>query len=104
MHHLTDLKGQVVLLNFHAFSLPESPEYIMQMRELYNAYHARGLEIYMVSLDENVHFWKESVASLPWINVYDTQALAKPTPVLPLQHRLSTYRPQQYCREEPCTE
>ena len=77
MHHLTDLKGQVVLLNFHAFSLPESPEYIMQMRELYDAYHARGLEIYMVSLDENVHFWKESVASLPWINVYDNTGISE---------------------------
>ena len=77
MHHLTDLKGQVVLLNFHAFSLPDSPEYIMQMRELYDAYHARGLEIYMVSLDENVHFWKESVASLPWINVYDNTGISE---------------------------
>ncbi|GAB6976649.1 DUF4369 domain-containing protein [Prevotella falsenii] len=77
MHHLTDLKGKVVLLNFHVFSLPESPEYIMKMRELYDTYHARGLEIYMVSLDENAHFWKESVASLPWINVYDDTGISE---------------------------
>ena len=77
MHHLTDLRGKVVLLNFHAFSLPDSPEYIMQMRELYDKYHTKGLEIYMVSLDDNEHFWKESVANLPWINVYDNTGISE---------------------------
>ncbi|WP_311548784.1 TlpA disulfide reductase family protein [Prevotella nigrescens] len=97
MHHLTDLKGKVVLLNFHAFSLPDSPEYIMQMRELYDKYHAKGLEIYMVSLDENEHFWKESVATLPWINVYDNTGIseaytsaATATPIIYLIDRSNT--------------
>lgn len=97
LHHLTDLKGKVVLLNFHAFSLPGSAEYIMHMRELYNKYHAQGLEIYMVSLDENEHFWKESVASLPWINVYDNTgisqaytAAATKTPIVYLIDRSNT--------------
>ena len=97
MHHLTDLKGKVVLLNFHAFSLPDSPEYIMQMRELYDKYHAKGLEIYMVSLDENEHFWKESVATLPWINVYDNTGIseaytsaATATPIIYLSDRSNT--------------
>lgn len=97
MHHLTDLKGKVVLLNFHAFSLPDSPEYIMQIRELYDKYHAKGLEIYMVSLDENEHFWKESVATLPWINVYDNTGIseaytsaATATPIIYLIDRSNT--------------
>ena len=97
MHHLTDLKAKVVLLNFHAFSLPDSPEYIMQMRELYDKYHAKGLEIYMVSLDENEHFWKESVATLPWINVYDNTGIseaytsaATATPIIYLIDRSNT--------------
>lgn len=97
MHHLTDLKGKVVLLNFHAFSLPDSPEYIMQMRELYDKYHAKGLEIYMVSLDENEHFWKESVVTLPWINVYDNTGIseaytsaATATPIIYLIDRSNT--------------
>lgn len=97
MHHLTDLRGKVVLLNFHAFSLPDSPEYIMQMRELYDKYHAKGLEIYMVSLDENEHFWKESVATLPWINVYDNTGIseaytsaATATPIIYLIDRSNT--------------
>lgn len=70
--HLTDLKGQVVLLNFHAFEADGSNAFIMQLRELYNKYHAQGLEIYQVSLDENEHFWKTQTAALPWINVYGT--------------------------------
>lgn len=97
MHHLTDLRGKVVLLDFHAFSLPDSPEYIMQMRELYDKYHAKGLEIYMVSLDENEHFWKESVATLPWINVYDNIGIseaytsaATATPIIYLIDRSNT--------------
>lgn len=97
MHHLTDLKGKVVLLDFHAFSLPDSPEYIMQMRELYDKYHAKGLDIYMVSLDENEHFWKESVATLPWINVYDNTGIseaytsaATATPIIYLIDRSNT--------------
>ena len=86
--HLTDLKGKVVLLDFHVFAAKGSTEYIMQLRELYNKYHDRGLEIYMVSLDDNAHFWKEQVANLPWINVYDdtgiSQAYTAPAQAFPI--------------------
>ena len=71
MRHLTDLKGQVVLLDFHVFALKESPARIIQLRELYNKYHAQGLEIYQVSLDSDEHFWKQQTAALPWISVRD---------------------------------
>lgn len=74
---LKQLKGKVVLLNFHAFALKGSTEYIMGMREFYNKYHDKGLEIYMVSLDDNAHFWKEQVANLPWINVYDDRGASR---------------------------
>lgn len=68
---LTSLKGKVVLLDFHVFASEGSTERIMKLRELYNKYHAQGLEIYQVSLDPDEHFWKESVAALPWICVHD---------------------------------
>lgn len=71
MRHLTDLKGQVVLLDFHIFALKDSPARIIQLRELYNKYHAQGLEIYQVSLDSDEHFWKQQTAALPWISVRD---------------------------------
>jgi peroxiredoxin len=71
MRHLTDLKGQVVLLDFHVFALKDSPARIIQLRVLYNKYHAQGLEIFQVSLDGDEHFWKQQTAALPWINVRD---------------------------------
>ena len=69
--HLTDLKGKVVLLDFHLFALKDSPARIITLRELYNKYHAQGLEIYQVSLDSDEHFWKQQTAALPWISVRD---------------------------------
>lgn len=71
VRRLTDLKGKVVLLDFHAFSTSESTKRIMQLRELYNKYHAAGFEIYQVSVDPDEHFWKTSTAALPWISVRD---------------------------------
>ena len=73
--HLTDLKGQVVLLDFHIFAVEESPARILAMRELYNKYHAQGLEIYQVSLDPDEHFWKQQTAALPWISVRDADGV-----------------------------
>ena len=70
---LTELKNNVVLLDFHVFSAPNSTERIMMLRELYNKYHQRGLEIYQVGLDGNEHFWKTQTAALPWISVYEPE-------------------------------
>ena len=72
---LTDLKGQVVLLDFHIFAMNESPERIITLRELYNKYHAQGFEIFQVSLDPDEHFWKQQTAALPWINVRDEDGI-----------------------------
>ena len=73
--NLTDLKGQVVLLDFHIFAMKDSPARIISLRELYNKYHAQGLEIYQVSLDPDEHFWKQQTAALPWINVRDEDGI-----------------------------
>lgn len=73
---LTELKGKVVLLDFHAFAMKGSTERIMMLRELYNKYHAQGLEVYQVSVDPDEHFWKTQTAALPWINVYDPDGVS----------------------------
>jgi len=75
MRHLTDLKGKIVLLDFHIFALEDSPARILMLRELYNKYHAQGLEIYQVSLDSDEHFWKQQTAALPWISVRDADGI-----------------------------
>ena len=72
---LTDLKGKVVMLDFHVFGSEGSTKRIMQMREIYNKYHGRGLEIYQISLDPDEHFWKTQTAALPWISVRDGEGL-----------------------------
>lgn len=71
MRKLSDLKGHVVILDFCSFAAEGTAKRIMMMREVYNKYHAQGLEIYQVSLDENQHFWKTQTAALPWISVND---------------------------------
>ena len=75
VRRLSDLKGKVVLLDFHAFASSESTKRIMMLRELYNKYHAAGLEIYQVSVDPDEHFWKRSTAALPWISVRDENGI-----------------------------
>ena len=72
---LSSLKGKVVMLDFHLFATKESTTRIMQLRELYNKYHAQGFEIYQVSIDPDEHFWKTSVAALPWICVHSDDGL-----------------------------
>lgn len=75
VRRLSDLKGKVVLLDFHAFASSESTKRIMMLRELYNKYHAAGLEIYQVSVDPDEHFWKTSTAALPWTSVRDENGI-----------------------------
>lgn len=69
VRRLSDLKGKVVLLDFHLFSGDGSADRIMMMRDIYNKYHSRGFEIYQVSVDADEHFWKTKTAALPWISV-----------------------------------
>ena len=78
IQHLNKMGGKVVLLDFHVFATNESTARIMQLRELYNKYHAQGFEIFQVSLDPDEHFWKTSTAALPWICVRDERGLNSP--------------------------
>lgn len=73
VHHLTDLKGKVVLIDFTAYSTPTSGAHNLALREIYNKYVSQGLEIYQISLDDNEHFWKTAADNLPWICVRDPQ-------------------------------
>lgn len=75
---LTDLRGKVVMLDFHVFAIKDSPARILTLRELYNKYHSRGFEIYQVSLDNDEHYWKQQTGALPWICVRDPEGTASP--------------------------
>lgn len=68
---ISDLKAKIILIDFSAYETDESVNYTFSLRELYNKYHNRGLEIYQVSLDRNKLLWEQSVENIPWICVRD---------------------------------
>lgn len=70
-HRLTDLKGKVVILDFTIYQSAASASHNYMLRDLYDKYAARGLEIYQVSLDADEHFWKTTADNLPWLCVRD---------------------------------
>lgn len=72
LHSITELKGKVVLLDFTVYAAKESAERTRLLRSLYEEYHAQGFDIYQVSLDEDIHFWKFSCENLPWVCVHET--------------------------------
>ncbi len=88
---LSDLKGKVVLLDFTALSLDGTPERTLQLRELYNLYHNRGLEIYQVCVDPDRHFWTQRSEQLPWTCVYCEEGLESDILALYNVSQLPTY-------------
>ena len=76
MQSLSDLQGEVVVLDFSTSEMENSVGYNFELRELYNKYSKRGLEIYSVSLDRNKLLWEQIVENLPWITVHADQNVA----------------------------
>lgn len=76
MQSLSDLQGEVVVLDFSNSEMEQSVGYNFELRELYNKYHKRGLEIYSVSIDRNKLLWEQIVENLPWITVHADQNVA----------------------------
>ena len=69
---LSDIaKGKAVLINFTAQQTEWSPSLNMMLNELYDKYKDRGLEIYQISLDSDIHFWKNAILNIRWISVHD---------------------------------
>lgn len=66
---LSQYRGKIILLDFSLANASRSTQYIFSLRELYNKYHAQGLEIYSVSGDQVKLAWQETVANLPWTAV-----------------------------------
>ena len=71
---LSDLKGNVVLLDFTAYKTEYSPNYNLLMRSLYDKYSDRGFQIYQVSVDADQSFWVNTASNLPWVCVYDEES------------------------------
>lgn len=73
---LSSLEGKVLLVDFSVYESDKSVPYTFELRELYNKYHTRGLEIYQVSVDRNKILWETSVENIPWICVRDESGIS----------------------------
>ena len=67
--NLSAHKGRYTVLDFSAVSAEWSTAYIFQLKEIYNKYHNKGLDIYQVSGDPNRIVWQQSANNLPWTTV-----------------------------------
>lgn len=72
---LTDLKGKVVIVDFTVYQSAVSASHNYMLRDLYDKYASRGLEIYQISLDADEHYWKTTADNLPWICVRDANGI-----------------------------
>lgn len=68
-------KGKVVILNFTAYQTEWSHTLNHTLSTLYTELHNNGLEIYQVSLDSDLHLWKNIASNLPWTCVRDPQSV-----------------------------
>lgn len=73
---LSEFRGKVILLDFTSMAIDGYQNYIFSLRERYNKYHAKGLEIYQVYPDQNRLVWEEQVDNLPWTTVRTEEGLA----------------------------
>lgn len=72
LHSIKDMKGKVVMIDFTMYGAKESAERTRLMRSLHEKYHEQGFEIYQISLDDDLHFWKFACENLPWVCVHET--------------------------------
>ena len=68
-------KDKVVLVDFTAYGMQDSPSHNQQLAKVYEKYHDQGFQIYQISLDTDEHFWKNAADNLPWICVLDPQSV-----------------------------
>ena len=45
------------------------------LNDIYQSYHAKGLAIYQVSLDQDNVAWRQAAQNLPWITVFDPMSI-----------------------------
>lgn len=70
---INSISSKYILLNFWASWSEESIQQNIALLDIYKKYHAKGFEIYEVSLDTKKENWLRAVKfdQLPWINVID---------------------------------
>jgi len=67
--------GKTMLVVFTAYQTEWSSVLNDRLNDLYRKYKDKNFEIYQISLDTDVHFWKNVSNTLPWITVRDPQSM-----------------------------
>jgi len=75
---LSSLKGKLVLVYFWSSWHALSRQTNIKLTTLYSKYHAKGFEIYAVSVDSDADLWQKAclIDRAYWINVIDSRGLA----------------------------
>ncbi len=68
-------RESVTIVNFTAYQAEWSPSLNMEFGRLYSEYSPKGLNIYQISLDADLHFWRNAASNLPWSCVRDPETV-----------------------------
>ena len=82
---LSDVDAKVVMVFFWSSADASQKMFNLDfLKNIYEDYHKKGLEIYQVSLDPDKALWAKTVKgqNLPWINVCDSRGSASPYALL----------------------
>lgn len=81
MQKLSDVDSKVTMICFWTASEPAQNNFNVEiLKPLYEEFHAKGFDIYQVSLDVDKTLWATTVKAqkLPWTNVCDSRGSASP--------------------------
>lgn len=74
LQSLLSLKGKAVLVDFTVYQTENSPIHNIALNKIYNQFKS-NLEIYQVSFDSDIHFWRNAAVNLPWIAVHENKSV-----------------------------
>lgn len=76
MQSLSKNRGKVIILDFSSINMEQYVAYNFELRDLYNKYHNRGLNIYSISIGGNQFDWEDLTKNLPWTTVFANEETA----------------------------
>jgi peroxiredoxin len=73
VRNLSELDGKVIILSFWSTTEPTHKIFNAELKELYDKYKNRGLEVYQVCADTDKTAWASQVKAqgLEWVSVCD---------------------------------
>lgn len=74
---LSSMTGKLVILDFTVLGTKDGATYIRDLKNIYNKFRNRNVQIYQVCLDENRLIWENLVNKydIPWTCVWDSDGL-----------------------------